>query len=918
MQEGMLFHFLKEPGSDLYIEQLSLDISGEIDVELFEKAWNFVIQINEMLRTVYRWENVENPVQIILKEHKLHLKYYDFSRKDIDEKQKWLEKIKVKDRKEKFDMREVPFRVTLCKIEKDRFVLMISNHHILYDGWSNGIILKEFFEIYNELYSSTGFLTPPAKTKFKEFVMWLREQDKSKAAEYWIDYLKGIESGTRFPTKTKKNREEKSLEMFQSIELYHVTLSKKITRQIEEFVKKFKITIASLLYGAWGILLLKYTGKALKLIDMLTVEEKEELLKDFNNTAAVYHRDKTIHELFEEQVHRTPDNTAIVFNNKHLTYEKLNRKANQLAYQLRWEGVKAGTTIGILLDPSIERVVAMIAILKAGGAYLPLDPGLPSNRIVSMLEECQASILIANIGTIGKISFAFLKNLYRKDYAVQVTGIRPQLTNLDDLPIPDRSLVNYDKYMGHIGQAWVKNSLAIFATRGCPYKCAYCHKIWPKKHVVRSAENIFAEIELYYNMGVRRFVIIDDIFNMNVKNSSKFFQLIIENKLKVILFSPNGLRGDILTKDYIDLMVEAGTVSVALALETASPRLQRLIRKNLNLEKFKENLQYLCDKYPWVITELFTMTGFPCRKLAQNSLKLLLLDLSQFFSQDTDRLDIVFDPPLGLMVVMSYLNHRFGDRINGRIAKARVDFDSFGELRRILEGFQPDIIGMRTLTYYRDFFHQTAALIRQWGFDVPIVCGGPYATSNYNSILQDWNIQMVVLGEGEVTLYNNYGPTEVTVDALSRKCFEGEVTLGTPIFNVRCYIFDRHDNLVPVGVAGELCVAGDGVSRGYLNNPEFTAMKFVENPLLPFERLYRTGDSARWVLVNNDNLTIEFLGRIDRQVKIRGYRIELGEIENLLLAHDKVKEVLVLDRTEKNGGDMVGRTGSRSRAYRDK
>jgi amino acid adenylation domain-containing protein len=1012
-------------------------------------------------------------------------------------------------------------------------------------------------------------------------------------------------------------------------------------------------------------------GKKIPQIPLLSEEENKRLVYDFNRTEVAYPQDRTIHQLFEEQVERTPGNIAVVYDDHQLTYGALNERANQLAKMLRKKGKIGGSIVGLIVEPSIVMVVGMMAILKAGGAYLPVDPESPLNRVISMLEDCQVHILLATTTTTGKNSFAFLKNIFMVKTVPRETGVRPQLTNLDDLPIPDRSLVNYDKYMSRIGQAWVKHSLAIFATRGCPYKCAYCHKIWPKRHVVRSAENIFAEVKLYYNMGVRRFAIIDDIFNMNVKNSRKFFRLIIENKLEVQLFFPNGMRGDLLTTDYIDLMVEAGTVSIALALETASPRLQKLIGKNLKIEKFKENLEYFCEKYPQVIIELFTMIGFPgeteeealmtldfiksikgihfpyinilriysntdmyrmavengvapaaifrsenlyfheipdtlpfdksfaaklqtdflneyflskerllrvmphqmkiftieeiiqkynsylmirisdfsellqitgitedelglldgldeaevavpnldeqiqayfpSRKPTQDSLKVLFLDLSQFFSRDTDRLDVIYDPPLGMMAVMSYMNQRFGDRVDGHIVKSRVDFDSYWELRTILQEFQPDIIGMRTLTYYRDFFHQTAALIRQWGFDTPIITGGPYATSNYNTLLQDRNIDLAVLGEGEVTfseliekmlengnqlpgreflqeipglafvpgepgrekrdnaeaycreivmldeiagqlqestgknlkpgsgprhpayimytsgstgipkgviiehknvvnnlhwfgktynlgpgihfleltnytfdasvedifgsllfgaavyvvksgtftdindfcqfinknqvhiidfvptmlkellcheqkleslrivisggekledpvkdriiergyqLFNNYGPTETTVDALVERCTADNVSLGRPIDNVTCYILNKNDNPVPIGIAGELCISGAGVARGYLNRPELNYEKFAANPFDKGKRMFRTGDLARFLYDGR----VEFLGRVDHQVKIRGYRIELGEIENRLKNFPGIKEIVVLV-TEDESGD---------------
>jgi len=188
---------------------------------------------------------------------------------------------------------------------------------------------------------------------------------------------------------------------------------------------------------------------------------------------------------------------------------------------------------------------------------------------------------------------------------------RSPITELDYLPIIDRSLVDYEKYNKFIGQSMVKDCMSLQATRGCPYKCMYCHKIWPKKHYVRSAENIFEEIQLFYKMGVKRFAFVDDIFNFNIENSTRFYQLLIKNRLKVQLFFPNGLRGDILTKKYIDLMVEAGTVNIAFALETGSPRIQKLIQKHMHIEKLRENIDYTCMTYPEIILELQTMHGFP-------------------------------------------------------------------------------------------------------------------------------------------------------------------------------------------------------------------------------------------------------------------------------------------------------------------
>ncbi|MCP4157647.1 MAG: non-ribosomal peptide synthetase, partial [bacterium] len=151
--------------------------------------------------------------------------------------------------------------------------------------------------------------------------------------------------------------------------------------------------------------------------------------------------------------------------------------------------------------------------------------------------------------------------------------------------------------------------------------------------------------------------------------------------------------------------------------------------------------------------------------------------------------------------------------------------------------------------------------------------------------------------ENGYDLYNHYGPTEATVEALTGQCTRERVNLGTPIANTACYILDKVGNPVPVGVKGELTIAGVGVGRGYLNRPELTREKFVPNPFDSSTRMYKSGDHARWL----PNGTIDFIGRIDHQVKIRGYRVELGEIEARLLEKEEIKETVVVAKEDENG-----------------
>ncbi|MGD2087711.1 MAG: radical SAM protein [Candidatus Aminicenantes bacterium] len=567
----------------------------------------------------------------------------------------------------------------------------------------------------------------------------------------------------------------------------------------------------------------------------------------------------------------------------------------------------------ILKDPNVDIVVigeGEITFCELINSMMENGGTLPGQAV---LEEINGLAFksAAQIEAISDQQQQLMVNKPTAETDVYVTASRHSITDFDSLPIPDRSLVDYTKYNKKIGMAMSKSSIALQASRGCPYKCAFCHKIWPKSHVTRSAENLFREVRLYYDIGVRKFSLFDDIFNLDIKNSSRFYELIIKNNMDVQIFFPNGVRGDIMTREYIDLMVEAGTITVALSLETASPRLQKLIRKNLNIERFRDNIEYFCKMHPHVIVELQTMHGFPtetkeeametlefikslkwvhipyinvlkiypntemekiaiangipkeailssqdlafhelpdtlpfdknftlmyqsdflnnyfllkerllfvlpyqmklftedeilqkyniyfpvhietfdellklvnikreelsvkqcadnCSNIipglnrkfrevfpkkepAKDALRILLLDLSQLFSQESVRINIYWEPPLGLLYLMTYLNREYGSKVQGKICKSGIDFDNFTRLKAIVDEFQPDLIGIRTLTLFKKFFHETVANLREWQRDIPIITGGPYATSDYREILQDPNVDLVVLGEGEIT-----------------------------------------------------------------------------------------------------------------------------------------------------------------------
>ena len=1085
MQEGMLFHYLENKEGSQYFEQLSLEISGEIDEQYFQQAWTHVVATNEMLRTRFQWEKIKEPVQIIQAHHPLKINIYDFSRENVNGKKitgQLIAEARREDRKNKFDLHEVPFRVSLYKLKPGKYLVLISQHHLLYDGWSTAIILKEFLEAYDSLVRGQS-VGKKDKTKFKEFVKWIQKQDKARLEVYWKEYFQDFVTRTPLPIKEI----ETNVTVNDEIQRYCHRFSRDFSGEIKAFVKDQEITLAALLYSAWGLLLQRYTdsydvvfgttvsgrnakikdvenivglfintiplrvqrdidtavsdllhqvhhslqvreeyentplpdikkasqvpgqesifdtilvienypldnvlttnkgghfsidsywmfyltnydltaaigtfddieiaftyrenvfpeasikrlmvhyeailqevaaspGKKVSHINMLTCEEREQLLMEFNQSARAYPLDKPIQQWFEEQVKRTPGNIAVVgpadrkyrtymTNMSYISYRELNEKSNQLARLLQKNGVTAESIVGIMMEPGADMIVSLLAILKAGGAYLPIDPALPRERIHYLLDNSGSPVLLTRKSALKDISFTALQNFEKnRDSELVVTPLRSHIKGFDALPMADRSLINIRNYRNKIGMASVTNCITLQTTRGCPFECLYCHKIWSKKHVFRSAENIYNEIEYYYKRGVTNFASIDDCFNLDRENSSRLFRLVIQNKLKIQIFFPNGLRGDIMTPDYIDLMVEAGCRGINLSLETASPRLQKQLKKNLNLDKFKKVVDYIAAQHPNVMLEMASMHGFPSeteeeammtlnfikdikwlhfpyihilkifpntemeafaleqgvrkedimvskdrafhelpetlpfpksftRKyqadfmnnyflnkerlyhvlpvqmkiLSEEALaqkynaylpveikglkdiiqfarledfqeeevwekdanrentagsvtifdeppkerqeipgakKILFLDLSQHFSSHS-MLYNVAEQPLGLIYLLTYLKEKFADAIDGRVYKSGNDFDSFEQLKVLVDDFKPDLVGIRTLTFFKEFFHETVSMLRQWGVNVPIITGGPYASSDYDTILKDSNIDLVVFGEAEETL----------------------------------------------------------------------------------------------------------------------------------------------------------------------
>jgi tyrocidine synthetase III len=460
----------------------------------------------------------------------------------------------------------------------------------------------------------------------------------------------------------------------------------------------------------------------------MSKEEQATILIDWNATQAEYPKDKTVHQLFEEQAERTPDNIAVVFEENSLTYKQLNNRANQLARVLREKGVTPDSIVGIMAYRSVEMIVGIIAVLKAGGAYLPIDPEHPEDRIAYILEDSETGIILTQPELADKA---------RLNKGVDVIDLEDQ-----------------DLYRGN------GENLSMMSN---PHNLAY----------------------IIYTSG----------------STGK----------------PKGV-----------MIEHTSVVNILTALQ---------------------------KKYPLSASDAYLLKTTYCFDVS-------VTELFGWF-HDGGKL-VILEPGAEKdpVAILKTIDENNVTHINFVPSMLAVFMNMF------------NVSEMTALNKLRYVFVAGEAVTRK-------------LVEKFYS-----------LTEG-VTFENIYGPTELTIYATGYSIGdlqdEINVPIGKPLSNIRAYIVDRNNKLMPVGIPGELCVAGTCLARGYLKRPELNEEKFVANPFAPGERMYKTGDLVRWQPDGN----IEYLGRIDHQVKIRGFRIELGEIENRLQSHEAIKEAVVVTKEGK-------------------
>ncbi len=890
MQEGMLFYYILNKGSTVFIEQMNFRIEGKLDQGLFEQAFNKLVEKYDVLRTIFVYKNTPKPRQVVLKKRNASIHFQDLSHLEGEEKEREVNTFRKEDREKNYDLsKDIPMRFSLLKLAEEEYEIVWSFHHIIMDGWCMAILLKEILYIYSLLKKGKP-VQLPFVPPYSDYIRWLEKQDKDTGTRYWQTYLADYENPAVMPAA----QEGKVYQYVQGEREFKIHRS--FTAELKQRANENKVTLNILFQAAWGLLLQKYnntddvvfaavvSGRPSELpgvesiiglfMNTLPVRVKtqpgqtfRELMVKLKESVALvnkYDYVPLVDIQANSKLKRELLNHVVIFENYPLDQEFLNLKVKEdLGLSLKdlnsfshanydmditiipWDEITVRIKYNTrVYDPLM--VAAVEGHLRNIFTRVAADPGTPVDEIDILTEaEKQRLVKDFNSNRTGYPGDKTIVQLFRQQAEIQPekTALMFKETQwtyneLDEkanqlAKVLMKTGIGKDKTVGilmHRSPLMVQSILAIWQAGG-----AYI-PLDPKYPVQRL-------IEILTNSETAVLV-----------TGSPFITTQLEKEFK----------GTIVTLDTWDQQIgKENPSSPDLEIDIAS--LAYVIYTSGSTGKPKGAMveHRGMMNHMWAKINDLQLTH-ECI-VAQNASHCFDISVWQFFASLVIGGTTVIYPNELTLDPGKFIDKVIEDNVT--ILEVVPSY-----LLALLDTLELSPRELTTLNYVLVTGETVKpTLVKQWFEKYP-------------------GIKMV----------NAYGPTEASDDITHYIMAEAlqleRIPIGMPLQNLNIYITDRNMKLCPLGVKGEICVSGVGVGRGYLNDEAKTREVFTNDPFVEEEgvRMYKTGDLGRW----SRQGYIEFFGRIDNQVKIRGFRIELGEIETQLMKNEAIKEAVVTVKTD--------------------
>ncbi|MEV5080815.1 amino acid adenylation domain-containing protein [Streptomyces sp. NPDC056159] len=877
LQEGLLFHAVYDAeATDVYTMQFTFDLVGPVDVDALRTAAAALLRRHANLRAGFRRRKTGEAVQIIHREVELPWDERDVSHLDSDAQTAEIARILAEEKSRRFDLTAPPLvRFVVVRRAAERYRLILTNHHILLDGWSMPLLARELFTLCARGGDETGM---PRVTPYRDYLAWLAGRNRETAEEAWKRALDGVDGPTLIAPDAGQERDAVQPQRVMT------ELSTELTAALGAFVRGRGLTTNTLVQGAWAILLGRLTGRS-DVVFGSTVSGRppeipgvESMVGLFINTLPVrivLRPQETLAQLLA----RVQDQQSVLMEHQHLGLHEVQRLA--------------GT--GELFDT-----------LTVFENY-PLDP--------SGLDLPGTGLRIEGVGVNDATH-------YPLTLAV-IPGDRLTL-RLDHRP----DLVDHDTAQRLVSRL-VRLLEAVLADPDQPVAAV---------DILESSERVRLLVEWNATSRDVPRAGLGELFEAQAEATPANDAVVFDGG--ALTYAQLNARANRLARLLIQRGVGPESI-VALAL----PRSVGMVVAQLAVLKAGAAYLPVDPDYPAERIRFMLQDARP---------RLVVTGGGTALMAEGERLDLD-DPELPALLGMFEADSPVDA---DRTAPLRLHHPAYVIYTSGSTGTPKGVVVPHTglaafaAAAVENFAVDARARVLQFAspsFDAAVLelcmaltCGaalvvpppGPLAGETLAEVLAGQRIShalippaalasvpvqtplpdfrsLVVGGDAcsaELVarwssgrrMVNAYGPTESTIAATMSRPLSGQDTppIGSPVVNTRVYVLDAGLRPVPVGVAGELYLAGDGLARGYLRRPGLTAERFVADPFgAPGTRMYRTGDVVRW----RADGTLDYLGRADEQVKIRGFRIEPGEIETVLARHPRIREVAVIAREERPG-----------------
>ncbi|HHM8417962.1 TPA: amino acid adenylation domain-containing protein [Pseudomonas aeruginosa] len=880
MQQGMLFLGLNSPDAELYINQLSIAVDG-LDPQRLQRAWSAVAQRHEVLRSGFLWLDQEEPLQFVLADPGLPFEVLDWRGRAISDEA--LEQVAQQERRKGFDLGQPPLqRVRLLRLGEDRYQLIWTYHHILIDGWSTSQLFGEILELYS------GGSLPPA-VPYRHYIAWLRARDGKASEAFWRRQLARMDEPTYLADAFNAAREGYGHQAL------YTRLDSDATEHLKRFAQSQRVTLNTLVQGAWLLLLSRYSGQRCVSFGATvagrpaSLEASERILGLFINTLPV------VCEVAPEQcvgdwLRALQDYNLEMREQEYTPLSDIQRWAGRSGQSLFdsiivFENHPVDRTLRDWRDDSLR----FGEMRSAGLTNFPMD------------------LMVTSDDSGLAIEYMFL----REHFAVaSVERLRTDMEGLLAALSGDAEC-----RLGNIGLPSARVPLADGA---CPDRYPLVHQRigeWSRRTpdatalVFDERSHSFAELDARANRLAHALV-----------------ERGVAADVRVGVALPRG------TELVVALLavLKAGGAYVPLDLAYPRERLAYLMQDS--------GIALLLSETQ-ALVQLPVPAGVPALALDRLDLLEHSAQAPQVEVHPANLAYVIYTSgstglPKGVAVSHGPLAMHIdavGERYEMTPADRELHFMSFafdGAHERWLTA-----LGHGGSLLLRDDAlwtpEQTYAAMQRHGVTVaafpPVYL--QQLAEHAERAERDGNpppVRIYCFGGDAVPvagfelakralkpryIINGYGPTETVVTpliwkaAMDTECGAAYAPIGSFV-GERCgYVLDADLNPLPAGVAGELYLGGVGLARGYLQRPGLSAERFVANPFSRTgERLYRTGDLVR----QREDGTFDYLGRIDNQVKVRGFRIELGEIEARLQDAGEVREAVVVARDAASGKQLLG------------